>query len=121
MAARCDVLVAATPGGPETHHLIGAKVMAAMKPTAHIVNISRGDVVDEGALIAALRSGRIAGAGLDVYEYEPDVPAALCAMENVVLLPHLGTAADEVRVDMGMMVLDNLQAHFNGETPPNKV
>ncbi|MCM2562946.1 D-glycerate dehydrogenase [Lutimaribacter sp. EGI FJ00015] len=121
LAARCDVLVAATPGGAETHHLIGADVFNAMKPTAHFVNISRGDVVDEGALVSALQSGRIAGAGLDVYELEPEVPAALRALENVVLLPHLGTAAEEVRIDMGMMVLDNLQAFFNGEAPPNKL
>ncbi len=121
LAARCDIVVAATPGGAETHHLIGADVFAAMKPSAHFVNISRGDVVNEAALIAALQDGQIAGAGLDVYEHEPEVPQALRALENVVLLPHLGTAAEEVRTDMGMMVLDNLQAFFNGDTPPNKL
>ncbi|MFD1508491.1 2-hydroxyacid dehydrogenase [Lacimonas salitolerans] len=121
LAARCDIMVAATPGGAETRHLIGADVFAAMKPGAHFVNISRGDVVDEAALIAALTSGQIAGAGLDVYEHEPQVPDALRALDNVVLLPHLGTAAEEVRVDMGMMVLDNLVAHFDGREPPNKL
>ncbi|SDJ09404.1 2-hydroxyacid dehydrogenase [Lutimaribacter saemankumensis] len=121
MASRCDIVVAATPGGAETRHLIGADVFAAMKQTAHVVNISRGDVVDEAALIAALQAGEIAGAGLDVYEFEPQVPDALRAMENVVLLPHLGTAAEEVRTDMGMMVLDNLVAFFEGREPPNKL
>ena len=121
LAARCDILVAATPGGAETRHLVGADVFAAMKPTAHVVNISRGDVVDEAALIAALQAGQIGGAGLDVYEFEPQVPEALRALENVVLLPHLGTAAEEVRTDMGMMVLDNLSAFFEGREPPNKL
>lgn len=121
LAARCDILVTATPGGAETRHLVGADVFAAMKPTAHVVNISRGDVVDEAALIAALQAGQIGGAGLDVYEFEPQVPEALRALENVVLLPHLGTAAEEVRTDMGMMVLDNLSAFFEGREPPNKL
>ena len=121
LAASVDVLVAATPGGAETHHLIGAPVFAAMKPTSYFVNISRGDVVDEAALIAALTERRIAGAGLDVYEQEPRVPAALHALENVVLLPHLGTASEEVRSGMGMMVLDNLAAFFDGTDPPNTV
>lgn len=121
LAAECDVLVAATPGGAETRRLINGDVFDSMKPTAHFINISRGDVVDEDALIAALKSGAIAGAGLDVYEHEPDVPDALRALENVVLLPHLGTAAEEVRSDMGMLVLDNLVAYFNGEVPPNKL
>lgn len=121
LAAECDVLVAATPGGAETRRLINGDVFDSMKPTAHFINISRGDVVDEDALIAALKSGAIAGAGLDVYAHEPDVPDVLRALENVVLLPHLGTAAEEVRSDMGMLVLDNLVAYFNGEVPPNKL
>lgn len=81
--------------------MMGADLFDAMKPTAHFVNISRGDVVDEAALIAALEAGRIAGAGLDVYEFEPHVPEQLVAMENVALLPHLGTATLEVREAMG--------------------
>ncbi|SPH20159.1 Glycerate dehydrogenase [Ascidiaceihabitans donghaensis] len=122
LAAEVDVLVVAVPGGAATHHLIGADVFAAMKPTAHLVNIARGDVVEEAALIAALQEDDIAGAGLDVYEFEPQVPQALRDLENVVLLPHLGTAALEVRVDMGLMALDNLVAHLNGgQTPPNAV
>ncbi|MBK1635207.1 2-hydroxyacid dehydrogenase [Rhodovulum adriaticum] len=119
LAAAVDVLVCCVPGGAETHHLVGAGVFAAMRPHAHFVNISRGDVVDEAALIAALKAGRIAGAGLDVYEFEPKVPAALRAMENVALLPHLGTAALEVREAMGMMAVDNIRAHLAGQTPPN--
>ena len=119
--AQADFVVAATPGGAETHHLINADVFAAMKPTAQSINICRGDVVDEVALIAALQSGQIGGAGLDVYEHEPIVPAELIAMENVTLLPHLGTAALEVREDMGMMAIDNLEAFFAEKTPPNTV
>lgn len=121
VAAEADVLVIAVPGGAETHHLVGAEVLAAMRPTAHLVNISRGDVVDEAALITALQEGRIAGAGLDVYEFEPKVPDALRAMENVTLLPHLGTAALEVREAMGLMVVENLRAFFAGEEVPNPV
>ena len=116
-----DVVVLATPGGAETHHLVGAKAFGAMQSHAIFVNISRGDVVDEAALIAALQAGGIAGAGLDVYEFEPEVPEALRAMENVTLLPHLGTAALEVREDMGRMALDNAIAHAEGRALPNPV
>ncbi len=116
-----DFVVVAVPGGKATHHLINAAAFAAMKPTAIFINIARGDVVDESALIAALAGGRIAGAGLDVYEFEPQVPAALMAMENVTLLPHLGTAALEVRENMGMMAVDNLIAHLDGRDLPNRV
>ena len=119
--ATADVVLVAVPGGPATRHLIDAGALAAMQPHAHLVNISRGDVVDEGALIAALREGRIAGAGLDVYEEEPAVPEALRALENAVLLPHLGTAALEVREAMGMLALDNLEAHLDGQPLPNAV
>ncbi|MCE8007757.1 D-glycerate dehydrogenase [Aestuariivita sp.] len=121
LAGKCDILVVAVPGGAETHHLIDEAVFAAQQPHAIFVNIARGDVVDEAALVAALRAGQIAGAGLDVYEFEPQVPAALMAMENVTLLPHLGTAALNVRTDMGMMVLDNVQAFVEGRALPNPV
>ena len=116
-----DFVVVAVPGGKATHHLINAAAFAAMKPTGIFINIARGDVVDETALIAALAKGRIAGAGLDVYEFEPQVPAALMAMENVTLLPHLGTAALEVRENMGMMAVENLIAHLDGRDLPNRV
>lgn len=121
LGAQADIVVVAVPGGAETHHMIGADLFAAMKPTGHFINIARGDVVNEVALIAALQAGDIAGAGLDVYEHEPQVPDALRAMENVTLLPHLGTAALEVREAMGMMAVENLHAALQGKTPPNLV
>jgi len=120
-AMAADFVVVAVPGGKATHHLINASVLALMKPTGIFVNISRGDVVDEAALTRALQQGRIAGAGLDVYEFEPQVPAALIAMENVTLLPHLGTACLEVRESMGMMAVANLIAFAEGKVPPNLV
>ncbi|NOC83696.1 D-glycerate dehydrogenase [Ruegeria sp. HKCCD6428] len=121
LAALVDFLVLAVPGGAETRHLIDAQVLETMKSSAILVNIARGEVVDEAALIAALQSGQIAGAGLDVYEFEPEVPRALCEMENVTLLPHLGTATEEVRSSMGHMALDNVAAFVAGEALPNPV
>jgi hydroxypyruvate reductase len=121
LAAWADVLVVALPGGAETRHMIGAEVFAAMPAHARFVNIARGDIVDEAALIDALRSGEIAGAGLDVYEHEPEVPRALSQMEQVTLLPHLGTAALEVREAMGHMAVENLAAFFAGRAVPNAV
>lgn len=121
LARHADIVVIAVPGGRETHHLIGAGFLSSMKPSAHLVNISRGDVIDETALIDALQRNVIAGAGLDVYEKEPQIPDALTALENVVLLPHLGTAALDVRTGMGMMAVANLRAFFDGTAPPNVV
>lgn len=121
LAASVDVLVIAVPGGDATHHLINAETLAAMQSHAHLINIARGNVVEEAALIEALSEGQIGGAGLDVYEFEPAVPEALCAMENVVLLPHIGTAALEVREDMGLMAVRNLKAFFAGDAVPNAV
>ncbi len=100
---------------------MNARRLAHMKPGAYLINSSRGDVIDEAALVDALRKGTIAGAGLDVYEGEPEVAPELIAMENVVLLPHLGSATTETRVAMGMTVLDNAEAFFAGQTPPNRV
>lgn len=120
-AMAADFVVVAVPGGADTRHLIDAQAFAAMKPTAFFINIARGDVVDEDALVAALAEGRIAGAGLDVYEFEPKVPAALRAMETVTLLPHMGTACLEVRENMGLMAVDNLIAHLDGRDLPNRV
>ena len=116
-----DVVVLAVPATPDTHHLMNADLLIAMKPTTHLINIARGDVVDEAALIDALQAGQIAGAGLDVYEFEPKVPEALIRMENVTLLPHLGTAALEVRTSMGLMAVDNLRTFFAKGAPPNLV
>lgn len=121
LAAQVDVLVTAVPGGGETRHIINATVLAAMQNHAHLINIARGDVVDEAALIQALTDKAIGGAGLDVYEQEPHVPEALRQLDNVTLLPHLGTAALEVREEMGLMAVDNLKAFFAGAPLPNAV
>ena len=116
-----DVVVVAVPGGAETRGLIGAAEIGAMKRTGFLVNIARGDVLDEEALIDALEDHRIAGAGLDVYAREPVVPERLRRLENVVLLPHLGTATLSVREAMGRMALDNLVAVAEGRRPPNLI
>jgi hydroxypyruvate reductase len=121
LASQVDVLVVAVPGGADTHHLIDASVLQKMKPHAHVVNIARGDVVNEADLITALSEGQIAGAGLDVYEFEPEVPKALAHLDNVTLLPHLGTAALEVRTAMGLMAVDNAIAFAEGRSLPNAV
>lgn len=121
LAAEADFVVVTVPGGAETRHLVGADVFAAMKPAAILVNIARGDVVDEAALVAALQAGEIAGAGLDVYEREPEVPAALRAMENVTLLPHLGSATLETRTAMGLLAADNVLAALAGKPLPTPV
>jgi lactate dehydrogenase-like 2-hydroxyacid dehydrogenase len=109
------------PGGDQTRHLISDAALQAMSPHSFLINTARGDVVDESALVRALLSGQIAGAGLDVFENEPRVSDALTAMENVVLLPHLGSATIETRVAMGMRVLDNLTAFFSGNEPGDRV
>jgi lactate dehydrogenase-like 2-hydroxyacid dehydrogenase len=109
------------PATPETRHLMDARRFALMKPGAFLINTARGDIVDEAALIAALRAGTIAGAALDVYEREPVVSPELLAMENVVLLPHLGSATRETRVAMGLRTLDNLRAFFSGAAPRDRV
>ncbi len=119
--AEADFVSLHIPGSAENRHVIGAEQLAMMKSTAHLVNTARGDVVDEKALVAALRDGVIAGAGLDVYEAEPEVPAELRALENVVLLPHLGSATIEARTAMGALVLDNLAAFVAGGEPPCRV
>ena len=120
-AMQADFVVTCVPGGPATRHMINAETLADMRPQGIFINISRGDVVDEAALVQVLKQGKIAGAGLDVYEREPQVTPALMAMENVTLLPHLGTAVLEVRTAMGMMALNNLIAHKRGQPLPNRV
>ncbi|QND12853.1 D-glycerate dehydrogenase [Rhizobium leguminosarum bv. trifolii] len=109
------------PGGAENRHLMNAARLAAMKPGAFLINTARGDVVDEAALIAALKAGTIRGAGLDVYEAEPDVPETLRRMEKVMVLPHLGSATEETRTAMGMKVVDNVTAFFEGRDVPDRV
>ncbi|HSF91070.1 MAG TPA: NAD(P)-dependent oxidoreductase, partial [Paracoccaceae bacterium] len=120
-ALTADFVVIAVPGGPATRHLINTDKLAHMQPHAFLINIARGDIVDETALVRALQDKTIAGAGLDVYEHEPKVAPALLAMENVTLLPHLGTAALEIREAMGLMAVENLRAFFDGKPLPNLV
>ncbi|MEL6648198.1 MAG: D-glycerate dehydrogenase [Pseudomonadota bacterium] len=121
VCAEADVVAIHAPGAPENKHLFNAAHFAAMKPSGIFINTARGDVVDEDALIETLEQGKIFGAGLDVYEYEPIVPDRLKALENVVLLPHLGSASLPVREAMGNMALDNLEAFFAGKPVPNPV
>jgi lactate dehydrogenase-like 2-hydroxyacid dehydrogenase len=121
LLAASDVVSLHCPATPETRHLIDAAALARMKRGAILVNTARGDVVDEGALAAALADGTIAAAGLDVYEGEPRVHPALLALENVVLLPHLGSATEETRRAMGERALANLEAFFDGRDPPDRV
>jgi lactate dehydrogenase-like 2-hydroxyacid dehydrogenase len=102
------------PATPETRHLMNRERLKRMRPGAFLINTARGDVVDEAALVEALGNGTIAGAGLDVFEKEPQVSPALVAMENVVLLPHLGSATQETRIAMGMRALENLRLFFSG-------
>ena len=117
LAAACDVLILAAPGGAATRHIVDAAVLAALGPDSILVNIARGSLVDEPALVAALRSGAIAGAGLDVFADEPVVPDALVAMEQVVLSPHQGSGTVVARADMAALVVANLDAHFAGSPP----
>lgn len=109
------------PYAPTTHHLIGEAELALMKPGAFLVNTARGSVVDEQALIAALKAGQLAGAGLDVFEDEPNVPALLAEMNNVVLTPHIGSASVETRTRMAVLAATNLTAALTGTKPPNLV
>ncbi len=110
MASEVDVLFVITPGGEGTRHLVNSVVLDALGPEGILINVSRGSVVDEAALVAALKDGRLGAAGLDVFENEPRIPDALKAMENVVLLPHIGSATVETRQAMGDLVCDNLDA-----------
>jgi lactate dehydrogenase-like 2-hydroxyacid dehydrogenase len=114
LLAESDFVSLHCPALPETRHLIDARRLGQMKPSAILINTARGDVVDEAALVAALQNGRIAGAGLDVFEREPAVPPALVGMENVVLLPHLGSATIEAREAMGRRALENISLFFSG-------
>jgi len=114
LAEASDVLIVVVPGGSATRHLIDAAVLRALGSNGVLINVSRGSVVDQAALIEALREGMIQAAGLDVYEDEPDVPEALIALDNTVLLPHIGSASVETRAAMGQLVVDNLVSWFDG-------
>jgi lactate dehydrogenase-like 2-hydroxyacid dehydrogenase len=115
LAREVDFLVVITPGGAATRKLIDAKVLAALGKKGYLVNVARGSVVDEPALVEALRAGTIAGAGLDVFENEPNVPAELLELDNVVLTPHVGSATWQTRQAMADLSFGNLQAHFAGK------
>ena len=116
-----DIVTIHVPLTPATQHLIGAREIAWMRPTAYLINTARGPIIDEWALADALKSGIIAGAGLDVYEREPAIHSALAHMKQVVLLPHLGSATLRARVQMGMVCLENIQAVLDGRPAPNQV
>lgn len=118
---QCDYVSLHCPGGADTRHLIDERRLDLMKPSAHLINTARGDVVDSKALIRALREKRIAGAGLDVYEGEPDIDPGFLELENAALLPHLGSATIATRTAMGEKVLANLQAFFAGQALPDRV
>jgi lactate dehydrogenase-like 2-hydroxyacid dehydrogenase len=121
LAAVSDFLVVACPGGPATRNLVDAGVLAALGAKGTLVNIARGSIVDEAALVAALASGTIKGAGLDVFADEPNIPAPLLAMDNVVLLPHVGSATRETRQAMGELCKANLDAWFAGRPLPTLI
>jgi len=121
LLAESDFVSVHAPMKAETRHMIGDKEFAKMKPGAFIINTARGPLIDEKALMRALKSKKIAGAGLDVFEHEPKLPPALKAMKNVVLTPHLGSAVMEIRDKMANIVIDNIEALIEGRVPPNCV
>ncbi|CAN7147839.1 D-glycerate dehydrogenase [Rhizobium sp. LjRoot30] len=124
MLARVDIVSINCPSTPATFHLLSARRLALLQPTAYLVNTARGDVIDEAALIKCLREGKLAGAGLDVFENEPVVNPRLVKLANegkVVLLPHMSSATMEGRVDMGDKVIINIRTFFDGHRPPNRV
>jgi len=115
LAKNSDYLIVASPGGAATKNMVNAEILAALGPKGSVINIARGSIIDEPALVAALKSGTLGGAGLDVFVNEPHVPADLLALDNVVLFPHVGSATKETRKAMGDLVLANLAAHFAGK------
>ena len=121
LARDSDVLVVVTPGGAGTRHIVDARVLDALGPEGYLVNISRGSTVDEAALIRCLQEGRIAGAGLDVFDNEPKIDARFFAMDNVVVLPHVGSATIETRTAMGNLQIENLRLHFAGKPVRTRV
>lgn len=121
MLPQCDYVSLHCPGGAETRHLINEYNLSLMKPSAHLINTARGDVVDSAALIKVLQEKRIAGAGLDVYEGEPNINPGFLSLDNVSLLPHLGSATIATRTAMGEKVLANLAAFFNQQPLPDRV
>ena len=121
MLARVDILSVNVPHTPSTFHLLSARRLKLMKPTAYIVNTSRGEVIDENAMTRALREGALAGAGLDVYEHGADINPGLAALPGVLLLPHMGSATEEGRLDMGEKVIVNIKTFADGHRPPDRI
>jgi glyoxylate reductase len=121
MLARMDIVSINCPSTPATYHLISGRRLKVMKPSAYIVNTARGEVIDENALAKMLEKGELAGAGLDVFEHEPKVDPKLLRLKNVVLLPHMGSATLEGRLDMGEKVIVNIKSFIDGHRPPNRV
>lgn len=121
LAKNCDIMVVITPGGAATNKLVSAEVIDALGPQGTLINVARGTVVDEAAMVKALAEGRLGAAGLDVFEKEPQVPEELFAMDNVVLAPHIGSATVETRQAMSDRVVDNLTAYFKDGTPISAV
>ncbi len=115
LAKNCDFLMICCKGGEETRHLVNAEVIEAVGPEGMLINISRGTVVDQEAMLLALQTGKLGFAGLDVFENEPEVPAEFLSLDNVVLAPHIGSASVETRLAMGQLVAKNLRAYFNGQ------
>ncbi|NQV59418.1 MAG: hypothetical protein HQ502_07110, partial [Alphaproteobacteria bacterium] len=115
LAAASDILLVACEGGQATRGLVDGAVLDALGSEGFLINAARGTIIDQGAMVAALRDGRIAGAALDVFDGEPEVPAELLAMENVILTPHIASSTTETRRAMGDLVYDNLRAHFDGK------
>ncbi len=121
MLARMDVVSVHCPHTPATYHLLSARRLGILKPHAYVVNTSRGEVIDENALVRMLEAGELAGAGLDVFEHEPAVNPKLITMDNTVLLPHLSSATIEGRMEMGEKVMINIKTFIDGHTPPDRV
>ena len=121
MLPRMDIISVNCPSTPATHNLLSRERLSLIQPHAYLVNCARGDIVDEDALIDMLANNGIAGAGLDVYRNEPEIPAKLRALKNAVLLPHIGSATIEGRQDMGQKVIINIQTFIDGHTPPDRV
>ena len=121
LAKNCDFLIVIIPATPQTLKIVSKAVIEALGPTGILVNVARGAVVDEDALVEALKTGKLGGAGLDVFANEPQVPPELFAMDNVVLQPHVGSATHETRRAMSQLVLDNLDAKFSGKPLPTEI
>ena len=121
MLSRMDIISVNCPHTPATYHLLSARRLKLLQPQCYIVNTSRGEVIDENALTRMLEAGEIAGAGLDVYEHEPAINPKLLKLENVILLPHMGSSTIEGRIDMGEKVIINIKTFVDGHTPPDRV